>query len=930
MQEDEEWSCQSCTYLNTISATRCEMCHAHPPRKQQQSRHNHSGISKSRTITGRNTIDLTSAVDEGEVKVMASTESARRKRKRERPKEGIRNVNLITISDDVGEKDHMMSKALDRSAEDTYENCSTGRRQGLNKRDESSDYRLESSLRDDQLKEKANERHSKMKLSNTLVQSSLFGTIVRSKKENVDKGSLTTASSSSSTKKTSKTNTVKPMKRQKPTGHETTFQIPIPSTASNDLSSSTILPQDPFQRYQHLYQKALKTLKHTFRINSLRNLQPQAIQSALQNKSQIIIMATGGGKSLCYQLPAAVLPGVTIVVSPLIALMVDQVRSLREKGVEAACICSANSHKENKDILQRLKTGGRGNTSTDNNGGAATSKSNKHKSSVGTKPIKLLYCTPELIQTPRFRTVLTELHSKNHLSLIAIDEAHCLSTWGHDFRPSYRQLSWIRQSFPTLPCMACTATATAKVISDMRQVLGFGSDVECHLSTFNRPNVHYEVRYKDTMSEDVAMKNLIQVILKEHENCRRDNRPCSGIIYVHKRNDTELLTLKIQEAGITAAPYHGGLKDAQRKEIQDKWTIGEVQVAVATVAFGMGIDLAHVRYVLHWSLPKSVEGFYQESGRGGRDGSTAKSIVYYSKDDASKFKYLIKKQAEAKAAKENREPRGDNAKLTALYEMVDYCTTGGCRRQYLLKHFGELIEPGKICKKTCDYCINPKKTEGAINGSVTSSSRSRAVRDVKNQMRKFKIGAAFSREEYNGNEGEYDQRHSNFVNESGLGITQLGSAFDSTSDYKGSRSSKDILSHYETKECGETKGFVTFKAKGRKALENAMTDKANNESVPKSIPMPAHLLAKISNLHSQASSPSKCSNRVQSSTEISSEADKLRAELASLKDQKKQLIKNTVFKSSTSAASKPPPPPVLSIKSHRRRINHKSKKSRRK
>jgi RecQ family ATP-dependent DNA helicase len=920
------------------------MCHAHAPRKQQQQREQQQQRNNSSNERKNLPIDLAMGgkIVDLVVPQVASTESARKKRKRERQKNGMLfRHDVVTISDEadadvnvdvMSQDDHILvANKVDPDGDDmprkqNAKSISTNKRETNCVDKTGSKYynplSVESDRFDYQTTQKTIERHKKVSSSNTLVQSSLFGNVVHKNKENGSK------------------NETQKKKRKHPSSNatNTAFKVPLPvpsittTSYSNSSSIHYSLPQNPVERYQHLYQKAMQTLATTFRIKSLRNLQPQAIQSALQNKSQIIIMATGGGKSLCYQLPASVLPGVTIVVSPLIALMVDQVRSLTEKGIEAACICSANTQKENKMIMERLKGGPQGSS------GKANSRPNNNNKNGGggiitTKPIKLLYCTPELIQTPRFRTVLTELHSQNLLSLIAIDEAHCLSTWGHDFRPSYRKLSWIRQSFPTIPCMACTATATAKVISDMRHVLGFGPDVECHISTFNRPNIHYEVRYKDTMGDDAAMKDLIHVIKKEHELCRKDNRPCSGIIYVHKRNDTELLTLKIKEAGVTAAPYHGGLKDGERKEIQDKWTSGEVQVAVATVAFGMGIDLAHVRYVLHWSLPKSVEGFYQESGRGGRDGLTAKSILYYSKDDSSKFTYLIKKQEEAKAAKENRESRGDNAKLTALYEMVDYCTTVVCRRQFLLKHFGELIDPAKICKKTCDYCMNPKKAESAINGSVTSSSRSRAIRDVKNQMKRFKTGSAHFRQEYSDNGGGSDQAFFKTVNKAGLGITQLGSASDSISDYKGSKSTKDILSHYEAKECGERDGFVTFKAKGKgkKALEHVMSDKSSNESVSKSIPMPAHLLAKISNLHSKASSSSKCNERIQSSTEISSEADKLRAELASLKNQKKQLVK---AKSSTSVASKPPPPPppppILSMRSNRRSKNHRPKKSKRK
>jgi RecQ family ATP-dependent DNA helicase len=294
----------------------------------------------------------------------------------------------------------------------------------------------------------------------------------------------------------------------------------------------------------------MKALSNTFGIHSLRNLQPKAVECALRGQSQIIVMATGGGKSICYQLPAVVLPGLSIVVSPLIALMIDQVDSLKSKGIEAAYISSSQTEKENQLVIERVLS--------------ITAKTQVDKQKLNFapqvhKPIKLLYCTPELLQTNRFRTILTNLYQNNKLSLLAIDEAHCVSTWGSDFRPAYRNLSWIREAFPAIPCMACTATATKKVIDDIRSVLRMTNGEICHKSTFNRENIHYEVRYKESFeSDDLALQDLMKIVKSEHAKAEESNTPCSGIIYVHKRQDTAHIASILTNIGIPAASYHAG------------------------------------------------------------------------------------------------------------------------------------------------------------------------------------------------------------------------------------------------------------------------------------------------------------------------------------------------------------------------------------
>lgn len=331
--------------------------------------------------------------------------------------------------------------------------------------------------------------------------------------------------------------------------------------------------------FPSLWERAMENMKNIFAIDSLRNLQAAAVECALRRQSQIVVMATGGGKSLCYMLPATVLGGVTIVISPLIALMVDQVQALNDKGVSAALISSASGARHNKEVMERLL------------GRTSKAPKKKSKNPPNLKPITVLYGTPELCQTDRFRKVLFELHEQNRLALFAIDEAHCLSTWGHDFRPAYRKLQWLRTSFSNVPFIVCTATATSKVIDDIRSVLLLKrGEVPLHIGSFNRPNISYEVRYKqslDAMSVNGAMGNLVELVREQHAAAAKDCRPCSGIIYVHKRQDCEALAKEItKKIGIRAAAYHGGLRDFQRSQVQRQWTCGEIQLAVATIAFG--------------------------------------------------------------------------------------------------------------------------------------------------------------------------------------------------------------------------------------------------------------------------------------------------------------------------------------------------------
>ncbi len=487
--------------------------------------------------------------------------------------------------------------------------------------------------------------------------------------------------------------------------------------------------------FEDLVKRTKRIMKEVFGIHKLRKLQPLAVECALRRQSQIIVMATGGGKSLCYQLPATVLGGLTLVISPLIALMIDQVKALNSKGVAAALLCSANTERENSAVMERLlgRSPNQNNRAKDDN-----NQTSKQAPPTVFEPITLLYCTPELIKTDRFRHVLMEIYRQNRLAMVAVDEAHLVSTWGHDFRPSYRDLSWLRTSFPNVPCMACTATATANVIKDMRQILLLKEDeAPCHVGSFDRPNIFYKVAFKDTLDATTprgAIGDMIDFIKKQHARGAKDSVPCSGIVYCHTRSDTSALASQITSmAGVRAAPYHAGLKDAERSQVQQRWMSGEVQVAVATVALGMGIDLPHIRYVIHWTLSKSLEGFYQESGRAGRDQLASHSILYYSQSDASLFSFLAQKQ------------RNPSRALDALQQMVNYCITDCCRRQYILRHFGEEIDPAQ-CKQTCDYCRDPQKVKRAI-------STAQVVKDVTATRN------GFNRKQKADDDGQWDRPH---------------------------------------------------------------------------------------------------------------------------------------------------------------------------
>ena len=645
---------------------------------------------------------------------------------------------------------------------------------------------------------------------------------------------------------------------------------------------------------ESLMERASNILQSTFKLESLRPLQRTSIQGVLGGKSQIVIMATGGGKSLCYQLPAlasgnttikAKNSKVTIVICPLIALMIDQVNNLMKKGIKtAACWSSSHSAKYKAEIMKRLSIEKE----------KIAKKPGVKSNNSELTPIQLLYVTPELIETQRFRDVLMKLHNANRLYLFAIDEAHCVSSWGHDFRPAYRKLSWIPETFKDTPIIACTGTATGKVISDIRSTLCLGKEVPCQLGSFNRPNIQYKVKYKDSLNTEPqgAISDLIMEVKHHHATSEKMKQKCAGIIYVHKREDCQSLAAQIYKAtGIPTAAYHAGLKDAERDETQRKWCDGSVKVAVATVAFGMGIDLPHVRYVIHWTMSKSLEGFYQESGRAGRDGLPSESILYYSKDDASKFMFLVKKNAERIAQKNGHRDGKAAQKLDrALLEiegMVDYCIKPGCRRQYVLNHFGEKIDPRIVCQKTCDYCMDPRKIEMAIQASECASA-------VTNSQKSWQAFKSNDGTKYHHNPAASDESLGDYESDDGfgmgfddglLGITSYNGDDELIEEPPPKRGgfmkASSVLQKYETLECqqGQKNGFINFK-KRTVAEEESEESKMTKKSKPVNIP--AHLRSGMPDPLAGSYKNQAKSSEKKSSSHYAYQAERLKQELEEL------------------------------------------------
>ncbi|KAM8787298.1 ATP-dependent DNA helicase Q5 isoform 2-T2 [Rhynchonycteris naso] len=427
------------------------------------------------------------------------------------------------------------------------------------------------------------------------------------------------------------------------------------------------------------------TLKKVFGFDSFKTpLQESATMAVVKgDKDVFVCMPTGAGKSLCYQLPAVLAKGITIVISPLIALIQDQVDHLLALKVKVSSLNSKLLAEQKKELLSDLEK---------------------------EKPwTKLLYITPEMVASASFQPTLNSLVSRHLVSYLVVDEAHCVSQWGHDFRPDYLRLGALHSRLAHAPCVALTATATPQVQEDVFAALHLKQPVAAFKTPCFRANLFYDVQFKELLSDpygnlrDFCLKVLGQKADKGFSGC--------GIIYCRTREACEQLAIELSYRGLNAKAYHAGLKASERTLVQNEWMEEKVPVIVATISFGMGVDKANVRFVVHWNIAKSMAGYYQESGRAGRDGKRSWCRLYYSRNDRDQVRFLIRKEVEKLQEKRGKKT-SDKAAVFAFDALVTFCEALGCRHAAIAKYFGDAPP---ACSKGCDHCQNPAAVQKQLD-----------------------------------------------------------------------------------------------------------------------------------------------------------------------------------------------------------------------